>query len=389
MPIDEMEDLDSPLMLDDDEDDLDDIDVSEAVKPIETTKSARLAAILLYGGKHGGDARDIQETYDFWALTTDIHAIAHAPVHKLVIADTEEEIEERLASRYEAPEGFTMLHREEREVRQSREETKSWRGSHRFEYKKLNADGWRVLTTPMLMDSVNSENHLLSLCIQHRQFIIDASSVQSLGGAKHLEARSYIVSGAGSEGIHRIRWNPLLWQQREHRARKATAENRLRDTLPNHLLNDLGNSLNPSNWPNGHPLYGMFDGIKGAQRGGGWHSVWREQPEYGIHKIIAYIRANLRLTPHLRPWRAYQTSRHGRQENRTYRQILQDALDHVHGIRRNKSKEYRFLTRWLLAEAKAVGLAMPLPPQMPREGKTRKVRQCPTNEVQNPVREAA
>ena len=43
MPIDEMEDLDSPLMLDDDEDDLDDIDVSEAVKPFPVSVVVRIA----------------------------------------------------------------------------------------------------------------------------------------------------------------------------------------------------------------------------------------------------------------------------------------------------------------------------------------------------------
>jgi hypothetical protein len=414
MPVDQMDKVDSAKRLDGqggaaDDDDLDDdtmnddgtVDDEDSAgdgnavaggNPCAPARPAAastcLAAILLYGGKHGGDARDILETFDFWALTTDIQKIAHAPLHKLVIADSEKEIEQRLAERYEAPHGFTMLHREEREVRQGRQEIKTWRGT-RSEFLRREVDGWRVLTAPMFMGRLNSEQHLLSLCIQHRQFIIDAASVEALGGAKYLESRSYVVTGAGSEGIYRIRWNPLLWQQREYRAEKATAEKRLRDTLPNHLLNDFGDCLNPSHWPNRHPFHGMFDGIKGALRGSGWHSTWREQAQYGIDKVAAYIRANLRLTPHLRPWRSYRGRRGDCQENRTYRRILQEALDHVHGIRRNKSKDYRLLRRWLLAEARAMRLAIPLPPRMPAGPEGQSTPTKAKYRTEGPARQAA
>jgi len=362
------------------EDDLAGVDVEDAVAPAEKTTNITRAAILMLGGNKGGDARDILEPFDFWRITTNVEEIAKARAHHLIFGETDEEIAQKVERRYPTLHAnHSLVHYEERELRVSREAmTGHWGRNHGCKYKKIYAEGWRVLKSPMYTGEVAGEQHLLNLCISNRSIILKATAIEILGGKRELEKRMFCAQGAGHPSLLRIRWNPLFHRNREYRRAVATVKARTADRLPQDLLGMLGDCLNPTHWPDSHPFKGLFHGVQGKARGGGWHRTYHDPYGYCIDDVVRYIKLNLRVTPSLRPWRQAETHEQNKNgyggNTLKFRAILDACLDHLHGIRKNKDEDYVFLRRWLIAEARAVGLAIPAPLRMPKAPRLPKVR---------------
>lgn len=328
-------------------------------------ESQQHAAILFHGGPEDSDEREILETYDFWAYTTDPAIICAADDNRLIMADSQHELQTLVEARNPTHPNCLLVEFARVEITTGLEEkVHGWRRRRRRYHERTKLAGWVVLKTPKLRESLE-EDQVRDFCVEHGPVLMDSDDIRHAFGSEEGLMAAGFSPIPGEQGYTKVFFNPKAVVLRKWRKMVRETEAKFVTQFPNHIMLKLGYVVNPTNWPSSMPFANLIDGVKGRQRGGGWHSTYRDDPEYDASIILEYIKLARALKKGSTPWRSNCTSQ--------LKDAIRDGAPYIRFIIKNgKYDTDKAVARWLLREAKIAEIAVPSIPQVPAKPSFRK-----------------
>ena len=316
-------------------------------------------------------ANEIDEQFDFWRLTRDFDAVMEAPDDRVILGDSAAELKQLISDRYlcdaectrieDSSDDVDVIAEREPDTGYGRRRRQRYRSYGRYDH---SVKGWKILPHVKVTEPT-SRDQLQLLSGAHGYLLIEDCEFHRMGGETRFRADGFVT--AQQCGHVRLKWNPANAIRQNQRQRVREIVFRLAPELPQEIVNKLGECVNPNNWPSEHPWKYTVYGPKGENAG--WNHF--KPYKYSTDEILTYVSLTRKLWPGNTPWRSGP-----------FTGAIEEAVQHVHGLRTSTREHDQKLARWITREAKVAKVEIPRKPQLPKKPNKKRLRTCPRNSPQ-------